>query len=152
MNNERGVYMNKIMLIGNLTKDPELRATRDGVSVCTFRIAVNKRKKGSQGEELPPMYYRVTTWRQLAENCGKYLIKGCKVYTEGDLSVDEFVGNDGEKRFSLEVNADNVEFLSSKADVDRLKAGNDNPIEKPVEYQHQVRMTEVQIPQDELPF
>ena len=107
--------MNRIELIGNLTKDPELRTTKDGLSVCTFRIAVNKKKKDDV------MYYRVTAWRQLAESCGKYLLKGCKVYVDGDLDIDEFVGNDGEKRFSLEVNAVNIEFLSSKADVDRMK-------------------------------
>ena len=142
--------MNKICIIGNLTKDPELRSTQSGVSVCSFTVAVNRRKRGQGGEELPAMYYRVTTWRQLAENCEKYLHKGSKVYAEGDLSVNTYQGNDGQTRFSLEIDTKEIEFISGGN-------GNQTSVEPEVvpepaqQKSHQVGFTEVQV-DDELPF
>lgn len=135
--------MNKIVIIGNLTKDPEVRSTTSGISVCSFTVAVNKRRKQNQTEEPPPMFYRVTTWRQLAELCGKFLKKGSKVYVDGDLSVSTYQGNDGQNRFSLEVESQNIEFLSG------MKEREAEPEQqKPQEQQ----FTQVQIPEDELPF
>ena len=104
--------MNKLILIGNLTADPQLRTTPQGVSVCDFTIAVNKR--GSQNNEAE--FFRVTAWRQLGENCAKYLAKGRKVYVSGPLSARTFQANDGTTRVSLEVTADEVEFLSSRSE------------------------------------
>lgn len=105
--------MNKLILIGNLTADPQLRTTPQGVSVCDFTIAVNKR--GGQNNETD--FFRITAWRQLGENCAKYLAKGRKVYVSGPVSARTYQANDGNTRVSLEVTADDVEFLSSRNDA-----------------------------------
>ncbi|MBR3795749.1 MAG: single-stranded DNA-binding protein [Clostridia bacterium] len=104
--------MNKLILIGNLTRDPELRTTPQGISVCDFTVAVN-RKAGSQQET---DYFRVTAWRQLGENCHKYLAKGRKVFVSGAVSARTYQAQDGSTRVSLEVTADDVEFLSPRND------------------------------------
>ena len=105
--------MNKLILIGNLTADPQLRTTPQGVSVCDFTIAVNKR--GGQNNEAD--FFRITAWRQLGENCAKYLAKGRKVYVSGPVSARTYQANDGSTRVSLEVTADDVEFLSPKSEA-----------------------------------
>ena len=103
--------MLKAFLIGNLTKDPELRSTQSGIPVCSFTVAVNRR--GADGQQEAD-FVRVTTWRQLAENCNRYLAKGRKVGVTGTLTLQNYTGNDGQQRYSLEVQADEVEFLSPK--------------------------------------
>lgn len=102
--------MNKLILIGNLTRDPELRTTPQGISVCDFTIAVNRR--GGQQDEAD--FFRITAWRQLGENCAKYLAKGRKVFVSGAVSARTYQANDGSTRVSLEVTADDVEFLTPK--------------------------------------
>lgn len=108
--------MNKITLIGNLTHDPELRTTPNGVSVCTFSIAVNRRFANSSTGERVTDFFRITTWRQSAENCAKYLTRGKKVAVVGELQARLYEGNDGKTRMSLEVSADEVEFLSARGE------------------------------------
>lgn len=103
--------MNKAFLTGNLTKDPDLRTTRDGVSVCSFTIAVNRRRTAQAGQTEAD-YFHVTAWRQLGENCAKWLIKGKKVSVVGTVSASAYMGNDGQPHANLEVTADEVEFLS----------------------------------------
>ena len=105
--------MNKIVLIGNLTNDPESRATPSGVSVCSFTIAVNRRFPGADGQKQTD-FFRIQAWRQLAEVCAKYLSKGKKVAVLGELQARQYDGKDGQKRMSLDVSADEVEFLSAK--------------------------------------
>lgn len=105
--------MNKLILIGNLTRDPELRTTPQGISVCDFTIAVNRR--GGQQNEAD--FFRITAWRQLGENCAKYLAKGRKVFVSGPVSARVYQANDGSSRVSLEVTADDVEFLSPKSEA-----------------------------------
>lgn len=100
--------MNKIIIIGNLTGDPAIRTTRDGVSVCDFTVAVNGRRK-----EDPAQFFRVSVWRQLGENCHKYLAKGRKVCVSGAVSAHTYQGNDGTTRVSLDIQANEVEFLST---------------------------------------
>ena len=100
--------MNKIVIIGNLTGAPELRVTQSGVSVCEFTVAVNGRRK-----EDGATFFRVTAWRALGETCHKYLDKGRKVMVCGAVSASAYTGRDGKPRASLEVTADDVEFLSS---------------------------------------
>ncbi|MBR0227737.1 MAG: single-stranded DNA-binding protein [Clostridia bacterium] len=109
--------MNKVILIGNLTRDPELRTTPAGDSVCSFTVAVNRRR-GSNAEAGQPEadFFRVSVWRQQGENCAKYLSKGRKVYVSGPVTCRTYVGNDGQTRASLEVTANEVEFLSSRND------------------------------------
>lgn len=105
--------MNKITLIGNLTRDPELRSTSSGVSVCSFDIAVNRRF-APQGGERQTDFFRINAWRQLGELCSKYLAKGRKVAVMGELQARTYVAKDGTTRMSLEVAADEVEFLSPR--------------------------------------
>ena len=110
--------MNKLTIIGNLTRDPELRTTSTGVSVCTFTVAVNRRnRRDAQANGQPEAdFFRVTVWRERGETCAKYLSKGKKVCVMGPVSVQTYQANDGTTRASLEVTADDFEFLSSRND------------------------------------
>ena len=104
--------MNKIILIGNLTRDPESRTTPSGHTVCNFDIAVNERRGGQDNT----LYFRVAAWDKTGESCQRYLSKGRKVFVAGPLSARTYQANDGTTRVSLEVNANDVEFLSSRND------------------------------------
>lgn len=109
--------MNKVVIIGNLTRDPELRTTTTGVNVCQFTVAVNRRNhsQSQQNSNQPEAdFFRVSAWRQQGELCNKYLAKGSKVCVTGPVSISTYTGNDGTTRASLEVTADDVEFLVSK--------------------------------------
>lgn len=102
--------MNKLTIIGNLTKDPEMGVTAQGKQVCTFNIAVNRRKRTADQPEAD--FFRVSAWEALGENCYKYLHKGKKVAVIGEVSVHTYTKNSGEPGASMEVNAKEVEFLS----------------------------------------
>ena len=109
--------MNKIFLIGNLTRDPEMRSTQNGTPVCTFTVAVNRRgRQGAEAGQPEADFFRVTTWRQQAETCSRYLAKGRKVGVTGTLTLQSYTGSDGQQRYSLEVNADEVEFLTPRGE------------------------------------
>lgn len=101
--------MNSLHIIGNLTKAPELRTTQSGKSVCTFTVAVNRRGKDAGAD-----YFRVSAWNQMGESCAKYLDKGRKVAVTGSVSVSTYTTQNGENRASLEVMAQDVEFLSPR--------------------------------------
>lgn len=116
--------MNKLTIIGNLTRDPELRTVRDGISVCSFTVAVNRRNRSNNANAQPEAdFFRVTAWRQLGENCAKFLAKGRKVCVMGPVSVNTYQANDGTTRATLEVTADDVEFLSSRNDDGAMSYG-----------------------------
>jgi single-strand DNA-binding protein len=102
--------MNKAFIIGNLTKDPEVRATGTGISVCTFTVAVQRRFQNAQGERQAD-FIPVVCWRGLADNCGKYLHKGSKAGVIGSVQTRSYDAADGTKRYVTEVVADEVEFL-----------------------------------------
>lgn len=104
--------MNDLTIIGNLTRDPELRTTQTGINVCSFTVAVNRRRKTAGQPDAD--YFRVTAWRQLADQCQQYLRKGRKVAVTGPVSVSTYTANDGSTRATLEVTADTVEFLSPR--------------------------------------
>ena len=108
--------MNKICVIGNLTRDPETGATQDGVQWTRFSIAVRKRyvKSGQPDTD----FMRVTAWRQLAESCAKYLQKGRKVCVFGAAESHSWMSNDGSPRGQIEITAEDVEFLSPKPQAD----------------------------------
>ena len=108
--------MNKLTIIGNLCCDPTLRTTSSGVSVCSFTVAVNRRKT-QQNQNPEADFFRVSAWRELGENCNKWLRKGRKVCVIGPVGVSTYTGNDGAVRANLEVTAQEVEFLSSLQDV-----------------------------------
>ena len=104
--------MNKIFLIGNLTHDPELSETNSGISVCRFSVAVNRRRTGD-GEQQTD-FFNVTAWRGLADNVSRFCKKGNKVAVTGSIQIRQYEDRDGQKRTSVDVNADEVEFLTPK--------------------------------------
>ena len=106
--------MNKLTIIGNLTGDPELRTTQERKSVCNFNVAVNRRRSGNGQPEAD--FFRVSAWEGLGENCSKYLAKGRKVAVVGPVSCRAYQTQKGESRASLEVLAQEVEFLSPRAE------------------------------------
>ena len=103
--------MNKCFLIGNLTRDPELRTTGSGISVCSFTIAVTRRYTGQSGEREAD-FIPVVAWRATAENCAKYLRKGSQVAVTGAIQVRNYETQDGQRRTATEVIADEVQFLN----------------------------------------
>lgn len=102
--------MNKLTIIGNLTRAPELRTTQTGKNVCSFTVAVNRRKSANGQQEAD--FFRVTAWDKLGEHCYTYLDKGKKVAVVGPVKVNTYQTGDGSTRAQLEVTADDVEFLS----------------------------------------
>lgn len=104
--------MNKVIITGNLTKDPETRTTQSGIVTCSFTVAVQRRFKNAQGT-YDADFLPVVAWRQTAENCGRYLSKGRKVAVEGSIQTRSYEAKDGGKRYVTEIIADSVEFLSS---------------------------------------
>lgn len=107
--------MNKIILIGRLTKDPELKYTPNGKAVTSFTLAVNRNFSGYDGKKEAD-FINIVVWNKPAENCAQYLAKGKQAAVEGRLQIRTYDGNDGHKRWVTEVVADHVEFLSSKSE------------------------------------
>jgi len=104
--------LNKAMIIGNLTRDPELRTTPTGQSVTSFSVATNQIRTDQQGQKHDKAeFHNVVAWRRLAEIVGQYLKKGSKVYIEGRLQTRDWVGQDGVKRYRTEIVADNMIML-----------------------------------------
>jgi single-strand DNA-binding protein len=110
--------INSVVLVGNLTRDPELRHTPSGMAVCSLRLAVNTRRKdqatGEWGEK--PNFFDITVWGQQGENCAQYLAKGRQVGIQGRLEWREWEAQDGTKRQAVEVVADSVQFLGSRGE------------------------------------
>ena len=115
--------MNKVILVGNLTRDPELTETPSGVAVCRFSIAVSRDYASSDGTRETD-FFNVTVWRGRAENCGKYLKKGNKVAVVGSLQNRSYEDKDGIKRTVTDVIANEVEFLTPKS----AQADDDEPV------------------------
>jgi single-strand DNA-binding protein len=111
--------INRVVLTGNLTRDPELRSTQSGMSVCSLRIASNTRRKNqSTGEwEDKPNFFDVTVWGAQGENCARFLSKGRPVALDGRLEWREWETQDGQKRQSVEIVADAVQFLGGRDDA-----------------------------------
>ena len=105
--------MNKVIVIGNVASDVELRKTQSGVSVCTFKLAVQRKFKNAAGEREAD-FLSIVTWRQLADLCGKYLAKGRKCAVIGSLQTRSYDAQDGSKRYATEVVAEEVEFLTPR--------------------------------------
>src|SRR5256886_15639015 len=110
--------INRVVLVGNLTKDPELRHTPSGTAVCSLRLAVNSRRKdGATGEWTEkPNYFDITVWGNQGESCAQYLSKGRPVAVDGRLEWREWDAQDGSKRQAVEIIADSVQFLGSRGD------------------------------------
>ena len=121
--------MNKVLLIGNLTKDPELTTTPSGVSVCRFSIAVGRNYTSADGERQTD-FFNITAWRGLGENVSKYTKKGSKVAVSGSIQMRSYEDNDGIKRTVVDVIAEEVEFLT-KSQSDGQTNGSVNGNKKP---------------------
>ena len=108
--------VNRVVITGNLTRDPELRSTPGGTSVCKLRVAVNSRRKDSSSGEWvdKPNYFDVTVWAAQGENCANYLSKGRPVAVDGRLEWREWEAQDGSKRQAVEIIAESVQFLGSR--------------------------------------
>lgn len=111
--------MNRLTIIGNLVRNPELRTTPNGVNVCSFTVAVNKRNSGNNGENEAD-FFRVSAWRGLADVCAKYLAKGRKVAVVGPVSIHTYTNQKGETKADMQVNADDVEFLSQRTEQTQI--------------------------------
>ncbi len=110
--------INRVVLTGNLTRDPELRSLPSGMSVCSLRLAVNTRRKGASGDwEDKPNYFDVTVWGAQGENCARYLSKGRPVALDGRLEWREWETPDGNKRQAVDIVADTVQFLGGRDDA-----------------------------------
>jgi len=107
---------NKVLLMGNLTRDPELKTIMNGTSLCKFGLAVNRKYKAGDEWKEDVCYVDITVWGKQAENCAEYLSKGRPAFIEGRLRLNEWEGEDGKKRSKLEVVAISVQFLGSKQD------------------------------------
>ncbi len=123
--------LNKAMIIGNVTRDPEVRQTANGASVATFSVATNFFWNDPAGQRQERVeFHNIVAWRKLAEICGQYLRKGSKVYIEGRLQTRDWVGKDGVKRYSTEIIAENMIMLDKASG-----AGNGNGSRQPFQPQ-----------------
>lgn len=124
--------LNKIMLIGNVGSDPEMRYTPNGKAVTSFRMATNYRYMGSDGERKEETeWFRVSVWGKQAESCNQFLSKGRRVYVEGRLHSRSWEGQDGQMRTSLEVSANRVIFLERAAPASLPEEGELEPEDLP---------------------
>ena len=122
--------MNKVFLVGNLTRDPELSTIPNGTAVCKFSIAVNRRFAGADGNRETD-FFNIIAWRQLGENCAKFIKKGSKVGVVGQIQTRTYE-QDGVKKHFTEIIADEVEFLSPKGGVGESTGGSGAPEMTPV--------------------
>ena len=142
--------MNKAILIGNLTRDPESRTTPSGAVVTTFTLAINRRFANANGVREAD-FINIVTWRQTAELCARYLSKGRKVCVVGQIQTRSYDAQDGTKRYVTEVVAVEVEFLSSREDGGMNRSRNEVPLPpEPAAMPNVGGFTEVD--DDELPF
>lgn len=121
--------MNKVILIGNLSRDPEITTTNGGVSVCRFALAVQRRFQNSDGEREAD-FINIVVWRAQAENCHKFLKKGSKCAVVGRIQVSNYEAQDGTKRYVTEVVADEVEFISTNRSSGDAGEGYSTPAPK----------------------
>lgn len=137
--------MNKVILIGNLTKDPESSVTQSGVSVCKINIAVNRNFTNANGERVAD-YFSVVAWRTLADNCARYLCKGKKIAVVGNLQTRSYDDRDGNKKYVTEIMADEIEFLTPIGE-------NGQQQRQPQQQQQRNRFADMQpVDNDDLPF
>jgi len=114
---EKQMSFNKIIVVGNLGRDPELRYTPQGVAVCSFSMATNAKRRNKSGElQDITTWFKITLWREKAETAAKYLTKGSTVYIEGRLRIEEWTDRDNNNRYTLDVQATDMQFIGSRGD------------------------------------
>jgi len=137
---------NKITIVGNLGRDPELRYTPQGTPVCSFTVATNERRKDRAGEmQDATTWFRVTLWGRQAETASQYLTKGRPIYVEGRLRVEEWTDRDGRQRYTLEVHATDMQFIGGgrgEEGVQTPRATAAGPSDQP----------EAELSDDDIPF
>ncbi|MBE6146738.1 MAG: single-stranded DNA-binding protein [Firmicutes bacterium] len=155
--------MNKVFLIGRLTRDPELRYTSSNIASATFSIAVNRNFTNQNGEREAD-FINIVVWRKQAENVKNYLTKGSQVAIDGRIQTRSYDGQDGQKRYVTEVIADNIQFLDSRSGASSTGMSQSNP--SPYDFASQVPPattdissdpfadfgSSIEISDDELPF
>ena len=141
--------MNQLTIIGNVTRTPETAATPSGKRVCNFNVAVNRRSGGQDTVD----YFRVTAWEPLGDNCARYLDKGRKVAVRGPVTARAYIANDGTPRASLEMTAQEVEFLTPSASALPDPAESAYQQQERQAIQQEARQQGfTQVSSDELPF
>jgi single-strand DNA-binding protein len=156
---------NKITLVGYLGRDPELRYTPQGTALCKMSIATTERRKNVAGEsEEHTTWFRVTVWARQAELANEYLAKGRQVYVEGRLRIEEYTDREGQKRFSAEVNATDIQFLGQRvehpnpaateevASEEKVKPAEPKSSSKPSKSKRSSAEELVSIEEDDIPF
>ena len=116
--------MQKISFIGRLVRDVDMKTTPNGVQVASFTVAVDRKQKNKDGEKITD-FFNVNAWRGLADICSKFLSKGKKCYVRGELQMRKYEAKDGTTKVSLDVQADEVEFLSPKSESNEEQSGAD---------------------------
>lgn len=149
--------VNKVILVGNLGKDPELRYTPAGAAVCTFSLATTERYKDKSGQQVEKTeWHNIVTWRGLAEVCGKYLAKGRQVYIEGRITTRSYTDRDGNKRYVTEIQADEMQMLgSASGSRDGQQANNAAPQANnaaPQANNAAPQGNDYPLPEDDIPF
>lgn len=152
--------LNKVQLIGNLTRDPELRYTPSGTAVCSFSIATNRSWTTDQGEKREEVeFHRIVSWNKLAELCSQFLVKGRKVYVEGRLQTRNWTAQDGTQRNTTEVVINDMILLDSKrtgeegatqvqAKEEKKEEKKEEPVEKPPKKEEKKE----EVAPDDIPF
>ncbi len=148
--------INRVILTGNLTRDPELRSLPSGTSVCELRVAVNSSRKDESGNWVEkPNYFNVKVWGAQGENCSNYLSKGRPVAIDGRLDWREWESKEGEKRQAVEIVADRVQFLGSRGDdaqsSGRFQGQSDVPADTS-DFQSSSQPAAVGASDDDIPF
>ncbi len=143
--------LNKAMVIGNLTRDPEMRTTPSGQNVASFSVATNLVWTDQSGQQQKKAeFHNIVAWRKLAEICGQYLHKGSKVYIEGRLQTTDWTGQDGVKRYRTEIVAENMIMLDGKKSDVGAPAGEEAVIEIPDEPSDEPNEEEIKV--EDIPF
>lgn len=145
---------NKIILVGNLGQDPELRYTGQGTPVCSFNLATNEKRKDRNGEMQETVtWFKITLWNRMAETASQYLQRGKTVYIEGRLRVEEYVDRNGKLRYSLEVTGTEMQFLGGSSDVvDRTNRSSSAPPQRTTAAPNQTSNPDSDLGDDDIPF
>ncbi len=143
--------LNKAMIIGNVTRDPELKNTPSGQSVVSFSVATNLIWNDQSGQQQKKTeFHNIIAWRKLAEVCAKYLRKGSKVFIEGRLQTTDWTGNDGVKRYRTEIVAENMIMLDGRNNSSNPSTDNRNHSEEIIEIPEEPGDEEIRV--ENIPF
>jgi single-strand DNA-binding protein len=148
----QAVSFNKIIVVGNLGRDPELRYTPQGTPVCSFTVATNEKRKDRAGETQDvTTWFRVTLWGRQAETASQYLAKGRPIYVEGRLRLEEWTDRDGKQRYTLEVHATDMQFIGGgRGDETAAAAGGGGATSRAPSTERQ--QPEQDLSDDDIPF